>query len=144
MTERPNGSFSRGNVYYHEIKWYYGRNKGFGISSLAQAFINCLTLSSYKIFLHICFLICKMHITVLSDMTIMKNKQHQRRVPAKPLAFINVGCFSLISTHFTLESGVCPTTSRKQRLFGLHPSLQMCSTSFQTYNFRGGEVLLQL
>lgn len=87
MTERPNGSFSRGNVYYHEIKWYYGRNKGFGISSLAQAFISSLTLSRYQIFLSICFLTCKLYIAVPPDRTIVRSKQHHSTVPAKPLAF---------------------------------------------------------
>lgn len=56
------------------IKWYYRRNKGFGISSLAQAFISCLTLSSYQIFLSICLLLCKMYISILSDRTIMRSK----------------------------------------------------------------------
>lgn len=114
VTKRPNGSFSKGNVYCHEIKWYYGSNKDFGISSLAQTFIHCLTLSSHPIFLSICFLICKMHIIILSDRTVVRNKSHSSRVPAKPLAFsLNIDCF-FISTQFTLKGSICicPTTSR--------------------------------
>ena len=121
MTERPNGSFSRGNVYNHETKWYYGNNKDFGISSLAQAFISCLTLLLPNLSESICFLILKMHVTILPDRTIARNKQHHSIVLAKSLGFSKCRLL-LLHIYFTLHYGICLTTSRDQSIFGSPPA----------------------
>ena len=55
-----------------------------------------------------------MHIIILSDRTIVRNKSHSSKFTAKPLAFsLNIDCF-FISAQFTLKGNICPTTSRDQ------------------------------
>lgn len=129
MTERPKGSFSKGNVYYHEIKWYYGRSKDFsGISGLSWALISCLTLSSYPIFLSTYFLVCKMHTIILSDRLLWEINSTVAESELSHWPSVHGGCFILVSAEFTWEDGICPTTLRDQRPFGLPPGSQICST----------------
>lgn len=96
MTERPNASSSRGNVSYHEIKWYYGRNKGFGISSMAYAFISCLTLSSYQIWV---FAFSSVKCTYQSYLIglLWEINSTKAQSQGSPGPSVNVGCFSSTS-----------------------------------------------